>query len=106
MNCFINSSFSETLISGNVYRKTSRKNHSSFRMANNNEIQENNKRRQILKFAATISTISLLGNKTTLAEKPATWTRISLPVDTVLFDLDFVKDAPEHGWLVGSKGTF
>jgi ABC-type multidrug transport system fused ATPase/permease subunit len=36
----------------------------------------------------------------------ATWERITLPVDTVLFDLDFVKDEPQHGWLVGSKGTF
>jgi len=75
-------------------------------MTDDSVTQENNKRRQILKFAATISSISLFGNKSALAEKPAAWTRISLPVDTVLFDLDFVKDAPEHGWLVGSKGTF
>merc|ERR1711976_1044093 len=34
------------------------------------------------------------------------WKQINLPVDTVLFDLDFVKDSPKHGWLVGSKGTF
>lgn len=34
------------------------------------------------------------------------WEQIEIPVDTVLFDLDFVKDDPNHGWLVGSKGTF
>lgn len=34
------------------------------------------------------------------------WEKIDLPVDTVLFDLDFVKDDPQHGWLVGAKGTF
>jgi len=34
------------------------------------------------------------------------WEKIEIPVDTVLFDLDFVKDSPMHGWLVGSKGTF
>ena len=34
------------------------------------------------------------------------WEQIEIPVDTVLFDLDFVKDDPKHGWLVGSKGTF
>jgi photosystem II stability/assembly factor-like uncharacterized protein len=103
---FIKSPFSESLISGNVYKKTARKNQSPLRMTDDSVTQENNKRRQILKFAATISSISLFGNKSALAEKPAAWTRISLPVDTVLFDLDFVKDAPEHGWLVGSKGTF
>merc|ERR1719478_1958471 len=106
MNCFIKNPFSESLISGNIYKKTARKNQSPLRMTDDSVTQENNKRRQILKFAATISSISLFGNKSALAEKPAAWTRISLPVDTVLFDLDFVKDASEHGWLVGSKGTF
>merc|ERR1712216_37646 len=106
MNCFIKSPFSESLISGNVYKKTARKNQSPLRMTDDSVTQENNKRRQILKFAATISSISLFGNKSALADKSAAWTRVSLPVDTVLFDLDFVKDTPEHGWLVGSKGTF
>jgi len=34
------------------------------------------------------------------------WEKVDLPIDTVLFDLDFVKDDPNHGWLVGAKGTF
>lgn len=75
-------------------------------MTKDSESNKNNKRRDILKFAATISSMSLVTQKTVLAAKAASWERISLPVDTVLFDLDFVKTAPEHGWLVGSKGTF
>mmetsp|Transcript_18823 Transcript_18823/g.47478 ORF Transcript_18823/g.47478 Transcript_18823/m.47478 type:complete len:410 (-) Transcript_18823:205-1434(-) len=39
-------------------------------------------------------------------KKSKKWEQIEIPVDTVLFDLDFVKDDPQHGWLVGSKGTF
>mmetsp|Transcript_17416 Transcript_17416/g.41979 ORF Transcript_17416/g.41979 Transcript_17416/m.41979 type:complete len:397 (-) Transcript_17416:325-1515(-) len=39
-------------------------------------------------------------------KKLGNWEKINLPVDTVLFDLDFVKDDPQHGWLVGAKGTF
>ena len=32
------------------------------------------------------------------------WSQVSLPVSTTLFDIAF--DTPEHGYLVGSKGTF
>jgi len=33
-----------------------------------------------------------------------TWKQVSLPVSTTLFDIAF--DTPDHGYLVGSKGTF
>lgn len=106
MNCFIYTTGSETLVLGNEYKKINRKSPFSLRMTKDSESNKNNKRRDILKFAATISSMSLVTQKTVLAAKAASWERISLPVDTVLFDLDFVKTAPEHGWLVGSKGTF
>jgi len=106
MNCFIYTTCSKTLVLGNEYKKINRKSPFSLRMTKDSESNKNNKRRDILKFAATISSMSLVTQKTVLAAKAASWERISLPVDTVLFDLDFVKTAPEHGWLVGSKGTF
>mmetsp|Transcript_8787 Transcript_8787/g.20740 ORF Transcript_8787/g.20740 Transcript_8787/m.20740 type:complete len:277 (+) Transcript_8787:141-971(+) len=76
-------------------------------MTNKENIKENSERREIVK---VLSITSLLGfpHKKALAEEKnsSKWKQISLPVDTVLFDLDFVKDSPKHGWLVGSKGTF
>jgi len=106
MNCFINSPFSQTLISGNEYKKLLRKTPLSICMNKSSEENGDNKRRQILKFATALSALSIFNTKPATADKTAAWERISLPVDTVLFDLDFVKDAPKHGWLVGSKGTF
>ena len=75
-------------------------------MTESSRINETKKRRDILKFAAAFSSIPVFGSHPVSAEKVATWERITLPVDTVLIDLDFVKDEPQHGWLVGSKGTF
>merc|ERR1712205_214260 len=106
MNCFINSPFSQTLISGNEYKKLLRKTPVSVCMNKTSEENGDNKRRQILKFATVLSALSVFNTKPAVAEKTAVWERVSMPVDTVLFDLDFVKDAPKHGWLVGSKGTF
>merc|ERR1719287_296096 len=106
MNCFVLNSFSESLILSNDNRKVLRQASLSLRMNKNSQCRENNGRRNILKTAAAVSSLSIFNAKFASAEKTGTWERISLPVDTVLFDLDFVKDAPEHGWLVGSKGTF
>jgi photosystem II stability/assembly factor-like uncharacterized protein len=47
-----------------------------------------------------------LKNASAKEENAKNWKQVKLPVDTVLFDLDFVKNSPNHGWLVGSKGTF
>merc|ERR1719287_376080 len=106
MNCFVLNSFSQTLISGNEYKKLLRKTPVSVCMNKTSEENGDNKRRQILKFATVLSALSVFNTKPAVAEKTAVWERVSMPVDTVLFDLDFVKDAPKHGWLVGSKGTF
>jgi len=106
MNCFVLNSFSESLILSNDNRKVLRQASLSLRMNKNSQCRENNGRRNILKTAAAVSSLSIFNAKSASAEKTGTWERISLPVDTVLFDLDFVKDTPQHGWLVGSKGTF
>lgn len=106
MNCFIHNCFSETLILKKDQKKFDRKNKLKLAMTESSRINEIKKRRDILKFAAAFSSIPVFCSQPVSAEKVATWERITLPVDTVLFDLDFVKDEPQHGWLVGSKGTF
>jgi photosystem II stability/assembly factor-like uncharacterized protein len=106
MNCFIHNCFSETLILKKDQKKFDRKNKLNLSMTESSRINESKKRRDILKFATAFSSIPFFGSQPVSAERVATWERITLPVDTVLFDLDFVKDEPQHGWLVGSKGTF
>ena len=56
----------------------------------------------------TIGTGFFLNNSSVgaSAKNSSNWEKVDLPIDTVLFDLDFVKDDPNHGWLVGAKGTF
>lgn len=34
------------------------------------------------------------------------WEKVELPVRETLFDISFDPQKPEHGWLVGAKGTF
>ena len=35
-----------------------------------------------------------------------TWDKVELPMKETLFDISFDPSKPEHGWVVGSKGTF
>lgn len=70
-------------------------------------VENNSNRRKIMQILTAGTT--LLGSFLQAEAKEAkkkNWEQIEIPVDTVLFDLDFVKDDPMHGWLVGSKGTF
>jgi photosystem II stability/assembly factor-like uncharacterized protein len=68
---------------------------------------QNSSRREAVQVLSLGSLVSLPLKQAFAEEKNSTkWKQINLPVDTVLFDLDFVKDSPKHGWLVGSKGTF
>lgn len=64
-------------------------------------------RRKILNFFSLGAIIfnPLFKNQVSAQEKK-NWELIKIPVDTVLFDMDFVKDSPLHGWIVGTKGTF
>lgn len=39
-------------------------------------------------------------------EKKKTWVKVELPIRETLFDISFDPSKPEHGWLVGAKGTF
>lgn len=34
------------------------------------------------------------------------WKKVELPIRETLFDITFDPSNPEHGWLIGSKGTF
>ncbi|KAJ1617393.1 hypothetical protein T492DRAFT_893792 [Pavlovales sp. CCMP2436] len=36
------------------------------------------------------------------AEKSA-WTQVDVPVETILFDVEFDTNQPDHGWVVGNK---
>lgn len=38
--------------------------------------------------------------------KDKKWSKVDLPVRETLFDISFDKDKPDHGWIVGAKGTF
>lgn len=40
------------------------------------------------------------------AKDKLTWKKVDLPVRETLFDITFDPAKPEHGWLVGAKGTF
>merc|ERR1711998_690358 len=76
--------------------------------ANNEENKFNLSRKNLNKiFTSFIASLPLqLKNANAKEENAKNWKQVKLPVDTVLFDLDFVKNSPNHGWLVGSKGTF
>jgi photosystem II stability/assembly factor-like uncharacterized protein len=41
-----------------------------------------------------------------IAKESKVWEKIELPVRETLFDIAFDSSKPEHGWLVGAKGTF
>jgi len=106
MNCFVNNVLPEVLTLGIDKKSLKKTNSVSIFMNNNMDINDNHKRRDFFRIPAAFFSFSIFKNKPVFAEKPVSWKNVTLPVDTVLFDLDFVKDDPKHGWLVGSKGTF
>jgi photosystem II stability/assembly factor-like uncharacterized protein len=40
------------------------------------------------------------------AKDKAIWTKVDLGIKDTLFDISFDPKNPDHGWLVGAKGTF
>lgn len=60
--------------------------------------------------AAGVAASSLLSSTTmpsvANAAKEKIWTKVDLPVSNTLFDISFDPKNPDHGWLVGAKGTF
>lgn len=55
---------------------------------------------------ATFGTSILSSVQSSLAKDKLIWNQISLPTKETLFDISFDPSKPEHGWLVGAKGTF
>ena len=59
--------------------------------------------------AAALSTLTVLGGKVqpaAAASGPA-WEQVTdIPMGATLYDIDFDSKDPNHGWIVGSKGTF
>jgi photosystem II stability/assembly factor-like uncharacterized protein len=56
--------------------------------------------------AGAVAGSTLLWKTPVLAKDKPSWRKIELPVKETLFDISFDTDNPDHGWLVGSKGTF
>lgn len=55
---------------------------------------------------AAITTAVITKPSPVFAKDKAIWTKIGLPIKETLFDISFDPSKPEHGWLVGAKGTF
>lgn len=55
---------------------------------------------------ATASILSTLNPSAASAKDKVIWSKINLPVRDTLFDITFDPKKPDHGWLVGAKGTF
>ena len=56
--------------------------------------------------AATIPLAALNSLPAFAKDKKLTWEKVELPVKETLFDISFDQSKPDHGWLVGAKGTF
>ena len=106
---FVNSGssiFSKNDICNRSLYNKFRSNKSSINMIQNHYFSTTN-RRNLFGFISFnfLFFNNLLKSSAFLNEKKK-WELITMPVDTVLFDLDFIKNSPGHGWLVGAKGTF
>jgi len=54
----------------------------------------------------TATMISSLSPATANAKDKVIWEKIDLSLRETLFDISFDPKKPDHGWLVGAKGTF
>ena len=54
----------------------------------------------------TLAQFSMGGVAEAGAKDKIIWSKVDLPVRETLFDVTFDKSKPDHGWLVGAKGTF
>lgn len=55
---------------------------------------------------ATSNLFSLATATSVNAKSKDIWEKIELPVRETLFDISFDPSKPDHGWIVGAKGTF
>jgi photosystem II stability/assembly factor-like uncharacterized protein len=56
--------------------------------------------------AAFSGAASVLGAMPAAAKGDKRWKKVEVPFKETLFDISFDKDKPDHGWIVGAKGTF
>jgi len=54
----------------------------------------------------TTSVTSTMAPSAASAKDAKVWEKVDLPVKETLFDITFDVKKPEHGWLIGAKGTF
>ena len=54
----------------------------------------------------TTSVTSTMAPSAASAKDAKVWEKVDLPVKETLFDVTFDVKKPEHGWLIGAKGTF
>ena len=52
----------------------------------------------------TLSSITMPSDA--LAKDTKVWEKVDLPLKETLFDITFDAKKPDHGWLIGAKGTF
>lgn len=69
-------------------------------------------RRELLATGSAALAVSLLASPSPASAglfggsaKKSAWTQVDIPVDSILFDVEFDTNQPEHGWIVGNKGT-
>ena len=58
--------------------------------------------------ALTVATAASVSSfpSISFAKDKKVWQKVDLPIRETLFDISFDPAKPEHGWLVGVKGTF
>ena len=61
---------------------------------------------EVLSATAATAFLSAASPNQALARERTSWNKIDLPVRETLFDITFDESKPEHGWIVGAKGTF
>lgn len=56
--------------------------------------------------ASSVVAASVVAGGVAAAKEKVIWSKINLPIKETLFDITFDSLKPEHGWLIGAKGTF
>ena len=61
----------------------------------------------VIAASGLLTTLSSLTAPSVVAAKdPKVWDKVDLPAKETLFDITFDAKRPNHGWLIGAKGTF
>ena len=78
--------------------------------SSNGQLKSESKRISLNAFGAAVS-LATFSNVLSFpsivsAKDKKVWEKVELPIKETLFDISFDPVKPEHGWLVGVKGTF